>query len=114
MNRRGFFGLGAKIVDAATLVAHLALDEVGEIKKFTGMVEKYNGEPGLVVKWNPPTLHPTECGLLSKGEQMNSPAHMHQVRDYFIYIDHLGNIWKIQPTMSYEGAPFSVTLLHKA
>lgn len=44
-----------------------------------------------------------------------SPAHMHPVRDYFVYIDPTGNIWKLEPRFTYgTDFPFTVTLLHKA
>lgn len=77
MNRRSFFGLGAKIVGAATLGAHIALEKVGAQPKptvpadpsFSGLAgdpivdwqasysndrfETFAGEPGVVVKYGP-------------------------------------------------------------
>lgn len=40
--------------------------------------------------------------------------HMHPVRDYFIYIDCHGNVWKVTPTRGWEGPALIQTIIHKA
>ena len=39
---------------------------------------------------------------------------MHPVRDYFIYIDWKGNIYKLVPSHDYSGPPLVITFIHKA
>ena len=43
-----------------------------------------------------------------------NPDHMHPVRDYFIYIDWRGDIYKLVPSRDWLGGPFIITLIHKA
>lgn len=45
---------------------------------------------------------------------MNQPPHMHQVHDYYIYIDHKGDVYKLRPTRDWNDPPLVITLIHKA
>lgn len=45
---------------------------------------------------------------------MNRPV-MVPVRDYFVFIDHVGNIWKLTPEPHYDvSPPLQITLIHRA